>query len=351
MSDPAPATPSSSFHSAEAGSGLLSSWASPQRPSQASVSAAPGPGSTADDLASLDDRFESATGTFADQSESLLGLGSHGGPSEASILNSQPYHAPPPAAPAPAKSTEALGLALFVASTLFGTAMSACAKLLTATGMSVFEVVLFRSLALLAVTTPSLLRRRLNPFADPATRWLFVLRGALGFGSVSTLYMAVTLLPMADANVLAFLAPLWAAALSPLLLGERPSRGLVAALPLCIAGVLLVAQPPVWPFPRSPLSGRDASVAGVLVGVVQSVFSATAKMTVRALSSQRTESLSAIIFSMGAVSTAGSLAALAALRSWVAPRGAWTWSLLLANGALGYGNQVTQTAALQRARA
>lgn len=44
-------------------------------------------------------------------------------------------------------------------------------------------------------------------------RWLLVLRGVLGFCSVSTLYMAVGLLPLADASVLSFLSPLFVAAL------------------------------------------------------------------------------------------------------------------------------------------
>lgn len=44
-------------------------------------------------------------------------------------------------------------------------------------------------------------------------RWLLVLRGVLGFLSVSSLYLAVSLLPLADASVLSFLSPIFVAML------------------------------------------------------------------------------------------------------------------------------------------
>lgn len=40
-----------------------------------------------------------------------------------------------------------------------------------------------------------------------------MLRGVLGFASVSSLYLAVALLPLADASVLSFLSPIFVAAL------------------------------------------------------------------------------------------------------------------------------------------
>lgn len=208
-----------------------------------------------------------------------------------------------------------------------------------------FEVVLVRSLTLLAFTVPVLASEGINPFGNER-RWLYALRGALGFGSVSLLYYAVVLLSMADANVIAFLAPIWAAALSPVLLHERPSAALVIALPVSLVGVVLVAQPS-WLFGRV---SETVSAAGIIVALVQSMFSALAKMAVRALNTT-TESMAAIIFSMGAVSTALSSVALIATRSWAWPRTIGAVALLALNGLMGYGNQVTQTAALQRAKA
>jgi drug/metabolite transporter (DMT)-like permease len=51
-----------------------------------------------------------------------------------------------------------------------------------------------------------------------------LIRGMFGFGAIGGFLWAVQLLPLNDAQVLSFTAPIWAALLSPLLLGERPSR-------------------------------------------------------------------------------------------------------------------------------
>ena len=77
--------------------------------------------------------------------------------------------------------------------------------------------------------------------------------------------MCLQLLSLGDAAVLTFLAPVFVAAAAPLVLGERASKGVLLALPLCAAGVLLVAEPPF-------LFGEAAaalSTLGVAVGIAQ----------------------------------------------------------------------------------
>eukprot|EP00887_Chlorella_sp_A99_P000617 scaffold5.g617.t1 len=233
------------------------------------------------------------------------------------------------------------GLFLYALSTIAGTGMSLFAKLAGErraggrwgaggqprcrhgrqgrSGIGVFEVVLFRSLALVAFTTPELLWARVNPFGDDR-RWLYMLRGALGFCSTSSLYLAVTLLPMADAAVLAFLSPIFVALLSPLLLREHPSRAVFLAIPFCALGAL---------------------------------FNAAARMSVRAIHSMGGEErMGSIIFSMGLVSGLLSSASMALPgHGFVWPTTTAAWGALAGNGVLGYANQVALTAALQRAKA
>ena len=133
-------------------------------------------------------------------------------------------------------------------------------------------MVLVRSLFLIGLTAPALAAARLNPLRAGAgaagRRWLLLLRGALGFCSTSSLYWAVSLLPMADATVLSFLAPIFVAALSPLALREARPPSLAAALPCCLAGVLLVARPAAL-FGGGGAGGGGPSVAGVSVGLLQ----------------------------------------------------------------------------------
>jgi drug/metabolite transporter (DMT)-like permease len=76
----------------------------------------------------------------------------------------------------------------------------------------------------------------------------------------------VQLLPLADVAVLTFLSPVFVALLAPCVLGEGAGGWPVAAsLPLCFAGLLLVAQPTF-------LFGSAASAlnpAGVAIAVAQ----------------------------------------------------------------------------------
>ena len=51
-----------------------------------------------------------------------------------------------------------------------------------------------------------------------------MVRGLLGFLSISGVYWSLKLLPLSDATVLQFIAPLFVTVLAPLILHENPSR-------------------------------------------------------------------------------------------------------------------------------
>jgi len=83
---------------------------------------------------------------------------------------------------------------------------------------------------------------------------------------------------------------------------------------------------------------------------LQAVFSAAAKLTIRALGS--TEPVASIIFAMAAVSTVGSTVLCALLpRHFVVPRSAAAWGLLLGAGLMGCGVQLLATTALKLSKA
>lgn len=247
--------------------------------------------------------------------------------------------APPPAV---------LGLYMQLISSACVTVMSLVAKVAGSIGLPVFEIVLARSLVLLVMSGAMLARR------GAAAEWpwrserrlLLLVRGMLGFGAVSCLYWAVQYLPLGDTAVLTFLAPVFVAAAAPLVLGERAGKGVALAMPLCVAGVVMVAQPEF-------LFGAGAqalSAVGVAIGIGQAVFSAAAKLCIRALGS--TEPVASIIFAMAGVSTVGSTLFCALLPGhFVVPRSAAAWGLLLAAGLLGCGVQLLATTALKLSKA
>jgi len=239
------------------------------------------------------------------------------------------------------------GLHLMAASSVFTGLMAALAKLATGAGIPVFEVVAARSSVLLCVAAGLAARSGVSPLAS-ARPGLLALRGALGFAAISSMYSAVSLLPLADAAALSFLSPVVVALSAPCVLREPPSQGAALALPLALAGVLLVAQPPA-------LFGGGAaalSALGVAAGLLQAGFSAGARMSVRALGTTG-EPVSSIIFAVATVSTVGGVALGVLLPSqrFIAPPSALAWAYLAGTGLCACGVQLLQTTALQRARA
>lgn len=112
-------------------------------------------------------------------------------------------------------------------------------------------------------------------------RPLLWLRGTLGFLALSSLYYAVTHLPLAEATVIQYLHPALTAALGALFLGERFDRVLAASMALSTLGLVLVAQPALL-FGATSAALDGLAVAAAVFGAV---CSACVFVTVRKLSS------------------------------------------------------------------
>jgi drug/metabolite transporter (DMT)-like permease len=106
-------------------------------------------------------------------------------------------------------------------------------------------------------------------------RGLLLLRGTLGYGSITCFFLACQMLPLADATTFTFLAPLVAALLSPLVLHERPGIATAFVIPLCLGGVLLITQPG---FLFGAKAAPALSGVGLFFGLLQPLFSASAKV-------------------------------------------------------------------------
>ncbi|KAL4431065.1 hypothetical protein ABPG75_006321 [Micractinium tetrahymenae] len=252
--------------------------------------------------------------------------------------------------------TVLLGLLLYTISTVFGASTSIIVKLLGGSGgVPAMQLVLVRSCVLIVCSAPTL--------RHPAARKLIAerhdllaIRGCLGFVSVAFMYIAVRLLPLSDAVSLAFLAPLLVAALSPLLLHERPPRSVLFALLLAAVGALLVARPASLAALLLGGSGSAAgagispSKAGVAAALAHAASAAGARLAVRSLGIHSTHHsiTGAIVLAAGAVSALGSGAVVAAQRSWVSPSTPAQWLLLSSVGLVGMLHQATMTAGLQR---
>ena len=98
-------------------------------------------------------------------------------------------------------------------------------------------------------------------FLKALRRWrLLIVNGFLLCLGWAFLFASMKLIPIANAVLLNYLAPIFTAALSPILLGERLERSSILALALSFIGVLLIAGDEV--------SGDWISLLGILYGLL-----------------------------------------------------------------------------------
>ncbi len=173
-------------------------------------------------------------------------------------------------------------------------------------------------IVLLAVTSV----RGESPVSLARTRrpWLQVVRGATLVCSLSALFISLRYLPLAVATTVSFAAPLFIAALSGPLLGERVGAGRWLAVLVGIAGVSLVVRP-----------GSDVFHWASLLTLLGAFFFALFNIATRALGGFD-RPLTTVLYTF-IVSTA--LVSLAMPFVWVAPSAA-QWSLFAVSGLLGF---------------
>jgi drug/metabolite transporter (DMT)-like permease len=128
-----------------------------------------------------------------------------------------------------------LGMFLFSANDVLG-------KWLVST-YSVGQVLLIRSVAALVVLAPFLWRAGLASLVRVERPGLQVVRMALSTAEVVFFYSAVRHMPLADAMTYWLAAPIYVAALSPLLLGERVRWRRWSAIAAGFVGVVVALEP------------------------------------------------------------------------------------------------------------
>ena len=203
--------------------------------------------------------------------------------------------------------------------------------------LDTFEIMSYRSLLGLAVVVAvAALSGRLH--AIRARRMpLHLARNAAHFAGQNLWFWALTAIPLAQVFAIEFTSPLWVALAAPLVLGERLTRGRVAAALAGFAGILIVARP----FG----GGLDPGQAAAALAAVS--FAATALLT-KLLT--RTERLVSIMFWLTATQSVMGLAVALADGAMAFPSAALVpWMVVV--GLAGLGAHLCLTTALSLAPA
>ncbi|WP_353806477.1 DMT family transporter [Halomonas sp.] len=216
------------------------------------------------------------------------------------------------------------GIVLRIASGVLFAAMLVCVKWVS-DEVPLGQVVFYRSAFALLPIVLFLAWRREFPAGLATRRPLgHLLRSSLGAASMFATFAALARLPVAEATLLAQLAPILMAIGGVVLLGERftPSRAL--ALLLAVGGVAVLVVPDIGN------ADKAGQLSGYALGVLGASLTAAALVTVRRIS--LTEGAGAIAFYFVLACTLAGLATLPL--GWVALP-TQTLTLLILAGLLG----------------
>ncbi|MET0270393.1 MAG: DMT family transporter [Sphingomonas sp.] len=237
----------------------------------------------------------------------------------------------PPARPAERRIA---GIALRLAAVASFAVMAAAIKLAAERGVSLVELVFARNLFSLPVVSAWI---ALGPgwravrTKRPAAH---LVRAAIGLGSMSLTFLALTLLPLADATTIGFSAPLFATLLSALILRETVGRHRWLAVAIGFVGVGIAMRP----------GGSALPAAGLLVAVVAALANGGVTITLRQIGATEGVAATVFWFTVACLVASGLVAPF-----FLGAHDAATWGLLAAMGFSGGLAQIFNTGSLRLA--
>jgi drug/metabolite transporter (DMT)-like permease len=236
------------------------------------------------------------------------------------------------------------GILLKVASTFVFTLMLVCVKAV-AGRVPAGEIVFCRSFfALVPIVAILAWQQQLAGALRTNKPWMHASRGVVGLGSMAFNFMALAYLPLPEAMMIGYAAPLMVVALAAFLLSEATGVYRWSAVAVGLVGILVILWPRFTVFEEG--AAHDLAMLGAALALASALCSAFAAIFIRTMT--RTETTGAIVLYF---SLSSSLLALLSLPfGWVFPTPADA-ALLVATGLLGGVGQILMTSAYRNADA
>ena len=226
------------------------------------------------------------------------------------------------------------GIGLRLLTAILLAVMFAMVKLAAIRGVNLVETLFYRQIgsALCAVGLVAA-----GPgFASLRTRRVgaHVVRMGLGMTAMALNFLAMIMLPLAEATAIGFTVPIFSVILAAILLAEPTGKWRWGAVAAGFIGVLVIVQP----------GSGEVPLAGATVAIVAALITAAVTILIRRLGA--TERASTTVFWFAA----SSLVPLAVLMLWFAnPHDLATWGVLAIIALAGGLAQLTLTGALRLA--
>jgi drug/metabolite transporter (DMT)-like permease len=157
---------------------------------------------------------------------------------------------------------------------------------------------------------------------------------ALGVVAMGLNFLAMILLPLAEATAIGFTVPIFATVLAALVLGERTGRWRWGAVAAGFLGVLLIVQP----------GSGDVPVTGAAVAIAAALLTASVTIVIRRLGATEKTSTTVFWFAVSSLVPLGLL-----MLRYGTMHDAQTWGILAGMALAGGLAQLTLTGALRLA--
>ena len=225
-----------------------------------------------------------------------------------------------------------LALGLRLAAALLLGVMFVFVKLAAESGAHLVEILVWRQGVAIPLLLGWMWLARRSELLRTRRLWVHGRRALLGLASMSLLFAATAMLPLAELMTLTFVGPLFAVILSALLLGERVGPWRWGAVALGFVGVIVVAQP----------SGQSLPAIGVAMATGAALLHGLINVQVRDLGRTEHPLTTVLLFSVFSTVV---LAPLLVVFGRSHPPEVWLY--LFGSGLFGFLGQVGLTSSLR----
>jgi drug/metabolite transporter (DMT)-like permease len=229
-----------------------------------------------------------------------------------------------------------LGARYMLLSALGFAIMAMFVKIAGRQGIPVLEIITARAAVSLVLSYIHVKRKRVALFGH--NKPLLILRGLVGFFTLTGVYYSLLHLPFAEATVLQFLHPVFTTILALLFLKERPTVATLSCIALSLVGLLVMIRPG---FVFGDFRG-DYDLFAVMIAIAAAFGSGLAYTIVRKLGA--TEDPTVIVLYFPLVCLPATL--MMPVGHFVMPEG-WAWMTLLMIGIATQVGQICLTRAMQ----
>ena len=174
------------------------------------------------------------------------------------------------------KNHKTLNKLSLVLASLFFSFMTVCVKK-TDHRIPISELVFFRSLFSLLITSFILDRKEINPWGNK--KLLLILRGILGTIALVCIFYAIRNMPLSLSTIIQYTYPIFISIFAGIFINEKITKNIIFALILGWLGILIILNP----LQLSNLN-VEINVFSIFIAFLGSIFTSLAYVTVKKLS-------------------------------------------------------------------